>query len=272
MSLHLPYFLRLRKSLAKLSVALLLFSILTLTMQSTVNPSPIWLKDGVYAKYRFKSGGLFFLNDTFINFPHQAQATFRWECVSVNGSVAELNVTITFMGKEREVRLSTLVHVNVENRDVTLLNGTLIGKTYLWLPANPEEGQTVILAGKPPDEVVAKVSIGGSAKTPQGYQRVFDFDPTEVKVLNRSVLKHGIFDLDSGVMIQAGLRGEATLLALDIWDVGLKGTLEFSATNIDLGPREVWPDIVTALPIAVPLVVFGFTLIFLLRRRRKRRR
>jgi len=224
---------------------LLIVLIPVLVIRSAEGSSPVWLKEGAYAKYELDSN----------------QATFRWACAKVEGNTAELNVTYTSSGGAQTTRHSALVHVDTETRDVTLLNGTSVGKTLLWLPANPTQGKTIALS----DKLTATVRIpGGWMLTPQGYQKMFMAE-------NWTVDFSAEYDLDTGVLISLfSWSEEATLRALNM-TLG-PGSTKFVETNIDLGPREWWPEIGRALPILLPVVAFALIFIFLLYRLMKRRR
>jgi len=102
--------------------------------------APFWFERGVYAEYKFKTRVIIFLNRTCIFFPDEtAEASYRWECIDLKGNLAEIEVTLLFRIGDIDIRsYATRLYVNIENRDVILLNGTLVGKTWLWLPANPK--------------------------------------------------------------------------------------------------------------------------------------
>lgn len=161
--------------------------------------------------------------------------------MNVEGNRAEVNISISF----NNTKFTALVYVDTANRSVTLLNGTDVGTTYLWVPANPN-----------PDEV----KILGTMATPQGQQKAF-------------LEGNGDYDLDTGVLIHSDFVDEPTLLAVGIVRPGFYGTSGiFSATNIDLGPREWLPEIIMAIPYVLPVVAFIIVLIFLFRKRQEKSR
>lgn len=213
---------------------------------------PAWLEESIYAKYEFESSSIHFINGTWIF--SKSQTAFRWECISIKGNVAELNISVMSKGEGQTIQLSTPVYVNMENRDVRLLDGTFIGKTFLWLPANPTYNKTVILT----NNITAKVRVGGWMATCQGAQKSFWAE---------NYTAGGGYDLDTGILIQSTLNREPTLLALGIMDLG--GVLSVTATNIDLGPREWLPEIIMLVPFFLPIIAFLIIFILLLRRRKQ---
>lgn len=209
----------------------------------TLSVSPSWFKEGAYIEYRFSSGSIDFLNRTRLS-PFFSETTFRWECTGIDGDIARLNVSIAFKGESSTLKSSTLVCVNAENRDTKLLNGTYLGKTSLWKPANPAPNETV--------------SVGGWIATCQGAQKCF--------------WSGGGYDYDTGILLQSHFQGEATIRALNISDPGAFGVTSFAATNIDLGPREWLPEIVMAVPYMLPFIVFAAIFVFVFRRRQRTKR
>lgn len=258
--------------LPRFSVAIALFPMLVRLVAFGTSATPVWFKEGVYVEYGFESSGIVFSNRTLLSFNAPTDVSYRWECVSLEREVAKLNIMIIFGKGSSSIRLSTQLFVNIDNREVRLSNETLVGKTRLWLPAVPRMNEDVILGFCPPDAVVGKVIdvTGGYMETPQGAQKVFSVSGKGL-LWGRNVTVTGCYDLDTGVMIQASLESESTLISMGIWDPGLHGIVGLRATNIDLGPRELWPEILRFILCATP--VGGFLLIFILvyRKRMKKR-
>jgi hypothetical protein len=247
---------------------LCILSFTVVVVQSSRNLTQLWMKVGTYAEYKFQSTGPIFLNMTLFNI--NATATFRWECVDLNETLAKLSLSITFAGEPQDIHFSTELYVNIITREVILRNGTLIGKTRLWAPAFPEEKETVFLWDIPPDRVVGKVSnLRGTQGTPQGYQQVFmvEGNGTFMGRLTSFIM---FYDLDTGVMTSGILWYEATLLPFEIAHPGTMGTINFTDTNIDLGPPELWPEIATFLMIIAPIAVFLVIFIFVYRHRKRK--
>jgi hypothetical protein len=230
------------------------------------------MKQGAYAEYRFDSGSVFFLNGTFLKLADGALATYRWKCVELNETVAKLNISIAFRDERRDIRLSTEVHVNTIDRNVIQSNGAFLGKTRLWATPNPEKDEMLILWDGPPDKLVGRViEVEGWSSTPQGAQRVFMVEGNGT-ILRRSAFLIMLYDFDTGAMIEGSLDREATLLALGIVDSGRSGLMQFIDTNINLGPRELWPEILNLLVTATPIaaLVSAFVLVVWFRRRGRR--
>jgi hypothetical protein len=237
-------------------------------VQSSRNLAPLWMKVGTYAEYKFQSIGPIFLNMT--SFDMNATATFKWECVDLNETLAKLNVSITFVGEPYDIHFSTELYVNIVTREIILQNGILIGKTRLWAPAYPEEKETVFLWDSPPDRMVGKVSsLRGTQGTPQGSQQVFMVEGNG-KFMGRPAFFIMYYDLDTGVMTSGTLWYEATLLPFEIAHPGTMGTISFFDTNIDLGPQDLWPEIATYLMIIAPIAVFLVIFTFVYRRRKRK--
>lgn len=230
------------------------------------------MKVGVFCEYKFQSTGIWFLNMTFISF--NSTATFRWECVELNETYAKLNVSIAFNGIDQDARdifFSTDLYVDIVTREVVLQNGTLIGKTRLWAPAYPYINEEVFLWDNPPDRVVGKVIyIGGDQGTPQGYQKTFIVEGNGT-FMGEPIGFIVIYDLDTGVMTSGTSMYEVTLLPFNIMYPGTSGSNYLSDTNIDLGPRDLWPDILRFIYIVVPIATFLGIFTFVYRRRKRRK-
>jgi hypothetical protein len=222
--------------------------------QSAHGFSPTWFRKGVYARYEFLSSTFIFANGTW--FKHEgSEAIFQWNCTNINQGNAEINVTLTYV----QHTLSAQVYVNLDDRNVTLPNGAYLGKTYLWLSSTPANGETVQLT----DGETFVVRYLGSVNTPQGFQKAYD---------GRKGQLGGIYDLDTGVLLQSLFTNEPTLLALNVSDPGYYGTSGITATNIDLGPRDLLMDIIILLPYVLPIIAFILVFAVVLRQLRKRAR
>lgn len=256
-----------KKSLVALSVVSLFFSVFL--ARPLANSSPVWLRKGTYAEYSFVSGGIEFLNESITS---KLEGIYRWECISLNEGMAELNVTSKYL--DTQDYSSVQVYVDTQTRDTTSLNGSLIGKTFIWLPSHMEKGQSVVLAGKPPDYLIGEVVyvlVGNDhVSTPQGGQNAFVVEEEGTS----AIMGIGAYyDLDTGLLISWGPgMGEAILLALGILDLNVSGSITLSDTNIDLGPRVLWPEILVAIIIAIFLGGFIITFIAVYRKRKRLRR
>lgn len=237
--------------------------------------APTWLKKGAYAEYQYKGPtiGLTFLNSTEMTNFNVDSLIYRWECTEVNDTVAQLEVSLDSTGENMSLHLSTDVYVNTVSRSVFLSNGTSVGTTRLWLPANPSEGQEIILWHLSPDEIIgsAETSFNGNPtfmNTPQGYHRVFLISG------NGTINNQQIFffpstcDFDTGVVVNGIFSYEATVIALGIKEI--LGGAELTATNIDLGPRESSIDIRAALPYATLIAAIVIVAITIFMRRRRK--
>ncbi|HDQ06930.1 MAG TPA: hypothetical protein ENN36_09480 [Candidatus Bathyarchaeota archaeon] len=191
----------------------------------------------------------------------------------MNDDLATLNVSISFTGEKKSLFISKEVDVNTTSRQVFLSNGTLIGTTRLWAKANPTDGEEIVVWDVPPDKIVGSVEIRGfwSSNTPQGAQKIYDIEGKGT-INGKNALFDSAHEVDTGIMIEGILSNEATLLALGIDTLGVNGQFSFSDTNVDLGPKEMLPEILGLLPILLVVILFISVFVILYYRRRKRRR
>jgi hypothetical protein len=106
--------------------------------------------------------------------------------------------------------------------------------------------------------------------TPQGAQYVFDVEGSG-NVQGWSVLFDGSYDVDTGVAVSFDTSHEPLLDALGVYEAGLSGTLTFSGTSIDLGPRNIWPEVINALLCSIPVWVFVAVFVAVHRRRKRKK-
>jgi len=261
-----------------------------------VKATPLWFNEGTYVEFRnerdayilleFINGSVLTCESLGLGFgKRKTLFVFRWECLNLNDSTAELKIIVKVILVEdnKSFELSTCVFVDVDSRDVYSLDGEFCGKTMLWLPTNLEVGDKVIF-GYPECYVEGTVTNKGyNIKTPYGYQKCFevDFDsngPVNVTYKNETYRISGLwnwldYDLDTGILIQTPhFMGEATLYALG----GIRRIFSIMLiyeTNVDLGPSLIWPQILDIMFFVLPPAVFFVVVFFAVYwRRRKRRR
>jgi len=224
---------------------------------------PAWLKVGTYAEYRCA------LSD--VNFwrleKAGAESRFGWECINLSDHVATLNFTLFgfFRNGTTIFQKNTIGYIDVNTRNLICSNGTVVGKTALWLPPYMKKGQKVVVYGKAPDEGVAECFFSGgvSARTCQGYQESY------------LITTHGLgitggFDMDTGLC--QDLSGSYGHLGFDEMTL----LFELTATNVDLGPRylrtEILEFLLRTVPITVPIIIITLIAVILYRKRRKRKK
>jgi hypothetical protein len=246
--------------------------------------APKWLKKGVYAEYTFTGGLLRFPGVTGdIDRIYFVDGTFRWECVDLNETMATLNLTFSHTQTEmngkpfvenKTVLLVEEVYVDKVSRALYLRNGTLIGTTTFWLPANPSAGEEIVLWDVPPDKVSLTVSnlsqIQTRVLTPQGGQPAFKIEK-QGKINGKPVFFRGSYDFDTGIVNQSGLEYEPFMSALGIISFIIDGMMILSDTNIDLGPAINSFDFRTILTVIALAVSFVIIFVAVYRRRTKRR-
>jgi len=223
----------------------------------------------VFVEYAFETNSIDFLNGTFLILENKGEGIFRWECIKLEGDLATINVSFIINAKNLLINWSTILYVNVTSKYTSLPNGTLIGVTRLWLPSNPNIGNEILLVDINQEEITGEITENGTGQvaTPQGGQKYFSIFGEGV-VLGRNATLMDDYDLDTGVLIEGWLEAEPTLLAMGVWGDLL---MEIHDTNIDLGPREWWPEILRFIIFTAPLVFFVLVFILVYRQRNRRR-
>jgi hypothetical protein len=233
-----------------------------------IDAPPPWLRVGTYVEYRVDVA----------SFPTGTQATLRWECIDLDGTVATLNVSHTATANiPYEAQISpgsAIIKVLTDSRDVVYSNGTVIGKTFLWVPPFLINDQKVVLEGEPPDEKIGVVDSdsGTCTWTCEGYQEIMliRWGETGYNVTGGSIL----FDVNTGILVMGAPFPSAVIDALGAEDF-ITGASTIVATNVDLGPQflrafilfTIWNN----LPIILPIIIF-VTAFLLIRRKRKRQK
>ncbi len=250
--------------------------------------APSWLKEGAYVKYELSLpggttdlGAVAFFNlsnpkfagTNYVLSGQKVDAVLEtnssslvWRCESVNATMAKLQVTLDYVGtsayynassEEVSVQRTAEVYVDLYNRGVYNVNGTFLGTTHLWLPANPNNGQEITIWEENSEIVTSPVTTTSDSwtTTVQGNQDIFSTE-TYVTIKNNPYLILNLYcDLDTGLS-----------LGIIFWDpvfaaVGIaNGPESVSETNINLGPERSainWNQIMyySIIPIAIVLLV-----------------
>ena len=238
------------KVIIKIIIIIILFSFLypsTSFAKSSFQP-PSWMKQGSFVEYTFDWQGYAPIDGSIIVFQKPyCTANLRWECLNLNGDYAILNASLL----SNKVNISSIVSINLNNQDVFLQNGTYLGQTLLWGPANPSQNDTVKLwsadSNTNSSTIIGNVNIQGYSITPQGYQEIYVLEGKGTVRGSNSIITR-LYDLNTGVMTDGVLGNEPILLSLNISDIFRIGHLNFSSTNIDLGSCLVSPQIVELFP------------------------
>ena len=265
--------------------------------------APSWLEEGAYVKYEpslsgassLGAVGVFdlsnpnFTGTNYILPGQQVDAVLEtissslvWRCVSVNATMAKLQVTLDYVGKlgfhkenlewinnsseEVSLQRTAEVYVDLYTRGVYNADGVFLGTTHLWLPANPSDGQEIIIWEEDSETITTAVTVHE-----EGKQYTFQTG-TQVTIKNNPLMLDLSYDLDTGLgMIGMGGGGFS-------WDpifaaVGISyGTVGWvSETNIDLGPEHSeinWMQMLYYAIIPVAIVLLIATLI--IKRKRKK--
>lgn len=248
--------------------------------QSSSLVAPTWLKKGTYAEYTYPSGAMYVATTTsgYLSSRSFRDAVFRWECVDLNETVAELKISLNFTVvngesvEEKTENLTTELWIKLNNRAVYQQNGTVIGTSHLWLPANPGPNDDIVLWDVPPDKVTLKpASINLHVKTPQGVQVAYNVTSGLEKIKGSPAVFKVLCDFDTGVMCSETLSYEPVWAALGI-ENWFPVNMTFADTNINLGPPympSLEPYMIFLL-IAVP-VAFAIVFIAVYSRRRRKK-
>ncbi len=264
--------------------------------------APSWLKEGAYVTYTCKienSASIFDvdnpryegLNYMNASLPFDglrySSATLTWRCITINTTTAKLQVTFDYFGKTLEhntgaeptttsldgesLQRTGEVYVDLYTRAVYNADGVLLGTTHLWLPANPSDGQEIVVWDVEPKTITLPVSISSGTETIQGPQDTFTFDSTSFQLADtnsNSAKSIGlIYDLDTGLAVDGYFQWDPIMASVGIADSGLIGdglpNTVVSDTNINLGLERAtinWTQILqySILPIAVVLLVGAF--------------
>lgn len=253
----------------------LLSSCLSFSLANSWISKQDWLTPGAYAEYSFGEGVVEVYNASTklgFDFTVFSKATFKWSCLDVNETIAELRIVLSLNetsrnGMERtQSRLVNIIeelYINLETRGVHFKNGTLIGTTHLWIYANPILGESVLLWDVSPYSVTSNISnhTAIAPDTPQGQQEVFKIEGNGDTGGPISLFTM-LCDIDTGILVDGGLNNEGTMRALGIRDFSYNGRMLFIDTNIDLGPKNSSLDAVTiftviSIPIAFAIIFIG---------------
>ncbi len=193
---------------------------------------PSWLKEGAYVKYEaylpgsnsLGAMGFFDLSNpkfagTNYTLPNQQvdavletnSSSLTWQCVSVNDTMAKLQVTIDYVGtlnfhkenlewinnssKEIPVQRTTEVYVDLYTRGVYNADGVFLGTTHLWLPANPNNGQEIIIWEEGSETITTAVTV-----SEEGKQYTFRAG-SSVTIKNNPLMLGLTYDLDTGLCV-----------------------------------------------------------------------
>ena len=222
-----------------------------------------WMNGGSFAEYSFKSVGLS-LNGTTLFFDKNYSVVFRWECVEINCTLAKLSISFSINLENGSSKYSTNVYANIVNRTIFLQNGTSIGETRLWSASNPKQTEPITLLASNyninSSSIIAYPEIEGFSSSPQGWQEAYTLRG-EGKIYGHNDSIIAIYDVDTGVMLRWSvfLESDPVLRALGITATFRNGELKFAATNINLGPGSILPDILHQLPL---IVISGLVMVF----------
>jgi hypothetical protein len=267
--------------------------------------APSWLKEGTYAKYEpntsrsINLGFMQFFNVTDPKYAgtnymlsHAADtlstisSSFTWRCISINDTMAKLQVTLDYVGNSTgnsddnfeyvtnssgivSFQLTGVAYVDLYNRGVYTAEGVFLGNTHLWLPANPTDGQEIILWEEDSKTITSTVTIDQTTSwttTVQGNQDIFEIKETRVK--DQYTLGYPFYDSDTGLFVGGLCPWDpiCAVIGVSFCNVGV-----LTETNINLGPERStvnWYQILPYVIIPVAIILLVATLI--IKRKRKK--
>ena len=248
--------------------------------------APNWLKKDTYVKYTTSEVGYAYIfngsNSRGYDTLSFWNATFGWRCVSLNTTMAKLNFTLHYVGnwlngvslENASLQISGDVDVDLYSRTVYASNGSLIGTTHLWGPANPSDGEDVVLWDIPPDRITLPASTNNIwMQTIQGKQdgyQVGGNGTVKGVIINFLIL----CDLDTELMVDGDFGYDPVMAGAGINTLLLNGRIILSDTNIQLGgPKDEpvnWSAVLTflVLPVAVFAMLFVTLYIHYFRKKR----
>jgi hypothetical protein len=241
--------------------------------------APSWLKEDTYAKYDTNTGLECFFNVTDPNFAgtnymlsqkikafNTISSSLMWQCVSVNATMAKMQITLDFVGKPVDVsdsfenvsiQRTGEAYVDLYTRGVYNAEGTFLGTTHLWLPANPNNDQEIILWEENSETITTTATISDRwTTTIQGTQDTFQIKETRVK--DQYQLGSHYYDLDTGLCVGNVFMWDPIFAVVGISTGVISAGI--SETNIDLGPERSeinWNQTLqySIIPIAIILLV-----------------
>lgn len=286
-----------------LAIALVCSCVLDSCIPSTVardSFAPSWLKEGAYATYVTDKENIAFIFNTtdpqyrglnWLTAPAYDQikywnASLTWRCVSTNDTTAQLQVTFYYVGEElfhfvgtelsriplnnASLQLKGNVYVDLYTRAVYTADGTLLGTTHLWLPANPREGQNMVVWDVPPKTITLPATVNNVwFETIQGKQDGFQIGGTITISDNGKGQNIMMFyDLDTGLGVDGYFQWDPIMAAIGIYDSGLQ---KFMDTNINLGTEDASFNWTLVLQYAIlPIAIVVLCIAILYRRTHKK--
>jgi hypothetical protein len=288
---------KMRKFITLTLIACLCVLGVLLPVIASDNFAPSWLKEDAYVKYvSYQAGSArvfdvtnsqfagtnYMLNYNFDSIRYSS-ASFMWRCVSVNGTMARLQVTFDYVGEElcywagseqvivplggESLQLVGEAYVNLYNRAVYNVNGILLGTTHLWLPANPNNSQEIIVWDADSEKTLLSVITDDTTFTTtiQGKQDGFLVNGA-VTIKGQQWSMGMFYDLDTGLGVDGSLLWDPLMAVAGIAFSGFRapphdsGLKSFAETNIDLGPERSainWIRILqySILPVTILLIV-----------------
>lgn len=250
--------------IASIATAFLLISFfLQLNASATSqSDSSTWMEVGTFAKYSILPPFVGFTNGS-IRIPKTDTAvTYTWRCIDISSNLAKVRVSLEYETETSKVNLNTTVYTDTLTGDVSFLNGTLIGSSWLWVQPYPTQNEKHVLLNTAQSNIVGHVDGAGDPPMYynthiQEFQKAFairgngTLDGKDV----RFVL---FFDFNTGILLTGPPLYDPTFVALSV-KIPAFSQLYLVDTNISLGPAELSFKIREAIPYVA--LIFAFILI-----------
>lgn len=268
-----------RRKIASITVAFLslsLFLQLICIVANSQSDSPGWIKSGTFAKYALSPSVLLFPNGSVMARSDNA-IIYSWTCVDLNSTMAKLKVSVEYDTENSTIDMNTIVYTNTLTGDIFFSNGTLIGRTSLWVPSYPTQDEKLVLLNTPQDNLVGYVDGVGNRTmyydtSIQGHQKVFTVIVNGTFADQKIDFLALIFDFNTGILLSGSSTFyEPTFVALGIKTFVLS-QLRLVDTNIDLGHAELSFAIREAIPYVALIAAFILITIGIYYTKKKKKR
>ncbi|MEM2100618.1 MAG: hypothetical protein QXP45_04720 [Thermoproteota archaeon] len=199
-------------------------------------------------------------NASFLSFNGKINVHLSIFIEDINNSLGFFKVTLR-IGSYSSTRE---LFVNLTTRQVTLPDGTLLGKTIIWIPPCGLEDR-IPYVGQGNSTVFAKAKDIFPADTIQGVQDVLTLSteneteveslstdniptPLEVQSVKHFFPRTNYYDADTFIMIDGDIDEDAFLSAFNIVGFFMGERFVLKSTSIDLGPQNLFVAFFRLLP------------------------
>ncbi|MEM1548215.1 MAG: hypothetical protein QXN75_03725 [Thermoproteota archaeon] len=225
------------------------------------------------------------INSSILFFKEKVTARLTILIEEVNNSLGLFKVSLK-IGSYYQTRE---LLVNLTTRQVTMLDGTPLGQTIIWIqPCSL--GDRIQYVGQGDSAVFARVKESLSEDTVQGVQDVYSLyiggeevelvissNTTLLNPLNSQSIKHFIprvnyYDADTFIMVRGTIDQDAFLSAFNIIMFSFSEEFRLVYTNVDLGPQNLFAVFLRLLPYIILVAIILAVIFYFVFIRKKRGR